>query len=187
MNAKNLPPPVEASKNNSGNLRLATYFILKGEKMTPEYNLHQERVMHLELMKFTIVESGTSIRDTIRKMRAKNYNRTLITRNGELIGIFTDRDILLKVVSSPEIWDSPIDTVMSPSPFTVKTTDSAQTAITLMNRKHVRNVPVLDEKNRVVGNLTHYSLIKHLADHLSEAVYNLAPDPESAAHKLTDG
>lgn len=152
-----------------------------------EYDLSQERVMHLDLTKFTMVESGTSVRDTVAMMREKNYYRALVTQNGELVGIFTDRDILKKVVTSPETWDNPIDAVMSTSPFTVNTTDFAETAISLMNEKQFRNVPVLDEKKRVVGNLTHYSLIKHLADHVSSAVYNLPPDPGRVSKKRSGG
>ncbi len=143
-----------------------------------EYNLSQERVMHLDLRRFTAVESGTPVRDTVQQMRAENHNCALITRGGELVGIFTDRDILRRVVSAPETWDAPIDTVMTPNPLAVRTTDPAEAAISLMNEKRFRNVPVLDEQGNIQGNLTHYAIIKYLADRFPESVYNLPPDPD---------
>lgn len=143
-----------------------------------EYDLGQERVIHLNLTEFTEVESGTSIRVTIEKMRQENHNCAFITDQGKLTGIFTDRDILKKVVDVPESWDKPIETVMTPMPLTVNTSDPANTALNLMNEKHFRNVPVLDNSGAVIGNLTHYAIVKYLADRFPESVYNLPPEPD---------
>lgn len=146
--------------------------------MSLEYNLRQERVIHLNLTEFTEVESGTSIRATINKMRLENHNCAFITDEGQLTGIFTDRDILRKVVDAAESWDQPIETVMTMAPLTVNSTDPADAALNLMNEKHFRNVPVIDEKGSVIGNLTHYAIIKYLADRFPESVYNLPPEPD---------
>jgi CBS domain-containing protein len=152
-----------------------------------EYDLRQERVMHLDLSRFTTVESDTSIRKTVKLMRKKNLGCALITRGGELIGIFTDRDVLRKVVTNPNVWDDPIDTVMSSPPFTVNINDPAEVALTLMNEKHFRNVPVLADNGQVVGNLTHHALIKYLADDFPESVYNLPPEPDRVSRKRSGG
>jgi CBS domain-containing protein len=98
-----------------------------------------------------------------------------------LVGIFTDRDILRRVVDAAETWNHPIEEVMTPTPLTVNSTDSADTALNLMNERHFRNVPVLDETGAVIGNLTHYAIVKYLADHFPESVYNLPPDPDRVA------
>jgi CBS domain-containing protein len=146
--------------------------------MSLEYDLRQEQVIHLNLTEFTQVEIGTSIRATIEKMRQENHNCAFITDQGGLVGIFTDRDILRKVVAAPESWHRPIETVMTAQPLTVNTSDPADTALNLMNEKHFRNVPVLDNKGAVVGNLTHYAIVKYLADRFPESVYNLPPEPD---------
>jgi CBS domain-containing protein len=143
-----------------------------------EYDLGQERVIHLNLTEFTEVESGTSVRVTIEKMRHENHNCAFVTNQGKLAGIFTDRDILRKVVDVPDTWDQPIETVMTPMPLTVNTSDPANAALNLMNEKHFRNVPVLDDGGAVVGNLTHYAIVKYLADRFPESVYNLPPEPD---------
>lgn len=146
--------------------------------MSLEHDLQQEQVSHLDLSNFTSVESGTSVKTTIERMRAENHHCAIITDKGLMIGIFTDRDILRKVVDAPETWDQPIDKVMTPSPIAVNLTDPADTALALMDQKHFRNVPVVDETGTVVGNLTHYAIIKYLADRFPESVYNLPPDPD---------
>ncbi|MBI1882472.1 MAG: CBS domain-containing protein [Chloroflexi bacterium] len=143
-----------------------------------EYDLRQERVIHLNLTEFTEVEAGTSVRATIEKMRKDNHNCAFVTNQGNLTGIFTDRDILRRVVDAPASWDQPIETVMTPMPLTVSTNDPADTALNLMNEKHFRNVPVLDDTGAVIGNLTHYAIVKYLADRFPESVYNLPPEPD---------
>jgi CBS domain-containing protein len=147
-----------------------------------EYDLRQEQVIHLDLTEFSEVEKGTSIRATIEQMRQENHNCAIITNAGQPTGIFTDRDILRKVVGVSKSWDQPIETVMTANPLTVKTTDSADTALNLMNEKHFRNVPVLDDTGAVIGNLTHYAIVKYLADRFPESIYNLPPEPDRVAH-----
>lgn len=149
--------------------------------MSLEYDLRQEQVIHLNLTEFTAVEIGTSVKTTIDRMRAENHNCAFVTENGQLVGIFTDRDILRRIVDIPETWQRPIEDVMTPDPLSVKLTDPADAALNLMNQHHFRNVPVLDENGTVIGNLTHYAVIKYLADHFPESVYNLPPDPDSVA------
>jgi CBS domain-containing protein len=151
--------------------------------MSLEYDLRQEQVIHLNLTEFTEVQIGNSVKSTIEKMRQEDHNCAFITDNGKLVGIFTDRDVLRRVVDVPEIWNHPIEDVMTPHPLTVKSTDPADAALNLMNEKHFRNVPVVDEAGAIVGNLTHYAIIKYLADHFQESVYNLPPDPDRVVRK----
>lgn len=151
--------------------------------MSLENTLQQEQVIHLDLNKFTSVARGTSVRDTIEKMRVASHHCAIILDNKTLVGIFTDRDILRKVVDAPEIWDHPIEEVMTPAPITVNSSDAADKALALMDEKHFRNVPVVDDEGNVIGNLTHYAVIKYLADHFPESVYNLPPNPDQVTHR----
>ena len=151
--------------------------------MTLESNLQQEKVKHLDLSNFTKVESGTSVRDTIAAMRQQAHHCAIIMAGDSLIGIFTDRDILRKVVDAPETWDQPIDQVMTPTPITVNSNDPADAALALMDAKHFRNVPVLNKKGQVIGNLTHHAIIKYLADRFPESVYNLPPNPDQVTRR----
>ncbi len=146
--------------------------------MTVEEMVHAERVTHLDLGEYVVVESGASVRDTVAKMRTENRNCAFITREGRLIGIFTDRDVLRSTVDRPEIWDHPVDEVMTHDPQTVSANQPAGDALRLMDELHFRNVPVLSEDGEIVGNLTHFALLRFLADHFPKEVYNLPPEPD---------
>jgi CBS domain-containing protein len=86
-----------------------------------------------------------------------------------------------KVVDNPATWNAPIENLMTPNPITVNSNDPAYKALALMDEKHFRNVPVVDDTGQVIGNLTHYAVIKYLADRFPESVYNLPPDPDAVA------
>ncbi len=101
-------------------------------------------------------------------------------RDGRLVGIFTDRDILRKVVEHPETWDQPIATVMTPNPRTLDEKATAAEALALMNQLHVRNVPVVRSNGEVVGNFTPYAIVRFLADTFPVTIYNRPPTPSVA-------
>ena len=154
--------------------------------MSLEQDLQKEQVFHLDVNSFTRVESGTSVKNTVDKMRTDGHNCAIILKEGRLIGIFTDRDLLARVVDAPATWGQPIDEVMTGAPITVNASDPAYAALDLMDEKHFRNVPVIDSNGKIVGNLTHYAIIKYLADRFPESVYNLPPVPNRVT-KNRDG
>jgi CBS domain-containing protein len=151
--------------------------------MSIEIALRQEQVVHLDLSDFAQVEPDTTIRATVDKMRQENHHCALVIDRGQLVGIFTDRDILHRVVDEPGAWDRPITTAMTSNPFTVKSSDPADVALNLMNTRQFRNVPVLDDQGSVIGNLTHYAVIKYLADRFAESIYNLPPEPDRVTRR----
>ena len=146
--------------------------------MSLEKDLQEEQVIHLDLTQFTAVKAGTSIKDTIEKMREGGHHSAVVTQDGVLAGIFTDRDIMRKVVDAPETWERPIEEAMTASPTTANADDSAYAAMVMMDSGRFRNVPIVDADGKVIGNLTHYAIVKYLADRFPGSIYNLPPEPD---------
>ena len=154
--------------------------------MPIEQSLHSEPVSRLDLSAYIVVDSGLTVREAIRQLREEKRNVALVVNDGALVGIFTDRDVLRKVVDKPETWDGPIEAVMTAAPLVVKPSAVAAEALNLMDTRNFRNVPVVGDDGQIAGNLTYYSILKFLSDHFPESVYNLPPDPEQMA-KQKDG
>ena len=146
--------------------------------MNLEKDLQYEQIAHLDVSDFTQVNLGTSVKNTVAQMRHEKNNCAIVIQNGNLVGIFTERDLLNRVIGSPETWEGPVDDVMTAAPTSVRTTDPAYSALEVMEKNHCRNVPVVDKDGTVIGNLTHYAIIKYLADRFPSTVYNLPPDPD---------
>ncbi len=109
-------------------------------------------------------------------MRDSQHNCAFVLKEDKLIGIFTDRDLLRKVVHRPETWEDAVDAYMTADPLVLSAEATAAEALTLMHKHHFRNVPVINAQGGVVGNLTHYSLLELLAASFPTEVYNRPPD-----------
>lgn len=144
-----------------------------------------QQVERLDLSQYCRVASGCTVEATLKRLNETANNCAFVMQQNRLVGIFTDRDVLRKVVDAPQCWSDPIDSVMTRTPRTVASTSSAMEALHLMNSHRFRNVPVIGEDDSAVGNLTHFSLMQ-LADTLirNEAAMEEESEP-SAQHSLS--
>jgi len=155
--------------------------------MSLETELQKERVSHLDLSGFSQIDSGTSVQNALEKLRIERHTVCLITDENSLVGIFTERDALRKVVGSPDLLEQPIDVVMSRDPITISPDLSAAEALTLMDANHFRNLPAVQADGTIVGNMTHESIIAYLADRYPVEVLNRPPQPDRFPRKAEGG
>jgi signal-transduction protein with cAMP-binding, CBS, and nucleotidyltransferase domain len=146
--------------------------------MSLEQELRAERVSHLNLAGFCQIDAGATVAKVLRLMRDEGHNVCLIKEGKELVGIFTDRDVMRNIAASPDSWQLPVDHVMTRNPLTTSLDASAAEALWLMDDIHVRNLPVLDGDGGVVGNMTHRSVIEYLATRYPKEVQNRPPRPD---------
>lgn len=140
-------------------------------------------VSRLDLSHHCRVASGCSVGATVKNLNESQQNCAFVMQQSRLVGIFTDRDVLTRVVDSPDCWADPIDSVMTRTPKTVPAEATAMDALQLMNKHGFRNLPVVGEDHAVIGNLTHFSLM-HLADTLLGDSDPQAEGEPSAGHNL---
>lgn len=140
--------------------------------MSLESELREEKVSHLDLSGFSQAPSGTTVREALAKLRAERHNICLVTEAGQLKGIFTERDVLRRVVGVAGNLDGPIDDVMTPNPITIHPNTSALEALHLMDAHHFRNLPAVDEQGQIIGNMTHQAVITYLAARYPVEVLN---------------
>ncbi|VAW32580.1 hypothetical protein MNBD_CHLOROFLEXI01-1041 [hydrothermal vent metagenome] len=155
--------------------------------MSLKQELMNESVAHLDLSRFCQIVSGTAVRQTISEMRQRKTNVCLITSGSQLVGILTERDVLTKVAAMPENLDKPVDNIMTANPITVSPNSSAADALWLMDDKKFRNLPVVDESGKIVGNMTHQAVISFLAARYPIEVLNRPPRPDQFPRKQEGG
>jgi CBS domain-containing protein len=149
--------------------------------------MRSEPVSHLDLSGFVMVNSGTPVREVISLMQQKGAKVCLVAHDEHLIGIFTVRDVLRKVVSEPSTWDKPIDDVMTPNPITITLEASAADALWLMNEKRIRDLPALDNSGKIVGNMTNQTIINYLAARYPTDILNFPPRPDQFPDQVEGG
>jgi len=126
--------------------------------------LKQESVTKMNLSDYCTAEVEASVKDVLAAMNAQHCRNALILRGDKLAGIFTDRDVLMKIADKPETLEQPVSEFMTADVVTISKAATAADALALMSRKHIRNVPVVEDDGRVLGNFTHFSVLDFLAE-----------------------
>ena len=143
--------------------------------MTVEDALRGERLRAVQLSQPRCVQSGTSLEETLAVMRSSGVGAVLVCREETLIGIFTERDVLNKVVGQRIDGRQPIDRLMTPGPRVLTLEDTLGEAVQLMTRHGYRHLPLLDGQGRRVGMIAAQDIVRYVAEHFPAEVVNLPP------------
>ena len=104
---------------------------------------------------------STSVLDAIGKMAQHNVGSILVLENHrELVGIFTERDLLRRVVlEGKDPAQTPIREVMSKEVIVVSADTPRSEVLALMTKHHCRHIPVADE-DRLLGVISLRDLLR---------------------------
>ena len=92
-----------------------------------------------------------SIRDVAAMMRDGDMGSIPVVEAGKLVGIVTDRDIVVRSIAEGKDASTPVAEAMTTEIFSVRPDDFAFEAIRLMGDKQVRRVPVVEDDGRLAG------------------------------------
>ena len=112
------------------------------------------RVVHSVAPQSTVI-------DAIRKMNTERIGAVLVMDGDQLAGIFTERDVLCRVVDEGrDPTTTNVADVMTTQPVVVKSTTTVAEAMAVVSEKRCRHLPVVDESRLVglvsSGDLTHW-------------------------------
>jgi CBS domain-containing protein len=100
----------------------------------------------------------------------------VVDGQGHLTGIFTERDVLTRVVARGlDPVATAVGTVMTRDPDALAIGDRVAYAVNQMSVAGYRTIPLVDTNRRPVGVVTVTHIIKWMADLFPEAVLNLRP------------
>ena len=96
-----------------------------------------------------------TIREAAAVLSSHNIGAAPVLSGEQLVGIFTERDILRKVVAAGRHPESVVVAdVMTPNPQTISVESPLVYALSIMIERKFRHLPVVDESSRVVGMLS---------------------------------
>jgi len=117
------------------------------------------------------------VAEAVALMRRANVGCVLVTQGQRLLGIFTERDLMRRVLAAGKPLTATVNECMTPSPVAVHSKDPISTAVRRMDEGGYRHLPVVDEAGRPVGVLSAKRIVHYLVEHFPTTVYNLPPDP----------
>lgn len=108
------------------------------------------------------LSADTTVLDAVKQMEGCNIAAlAVVDEDRRLIGIVTERDITRRVVGAGlDASKTRVDTIMTPDPDRAHCDDTAHYALALMQAKHYRHLPVVDDDERVLAMVS----IRHLSE-----------------------
>ena len=114
------------------------------------------------------VAASTSLRDVIRQLVENKVGCVLVTEGHKLLGIFTERDALLKVGDrAAEMAQRPISEFMTKRVETLPPTAKIAFAVHRMSQGGYRHVPVANENGEPIGIFSVRDILSYLTSKLS--------------------
>jgi CBS domain-containing protein len=98
------------------------------------------------------VEPGHPVTEAARLMREEDVGSLPVVENERLVGVITDRDIVMRLVAEGrDAGNTSVGEILSADLVTVSPDQPLVEALELMARHQVRRLPVVEDEGRLVG------------------------------------
>ena len=114
-----------------------------------------------EIMKRNVVtiESAKTASDAARLMTEKGVGCLVVTKEGKLAGIVTERDMVIRLITQKLDPDKiKVEAITTKNVVTYSPNSSVSEVIQAMSRHRIRRVPIVDDRGKLVGIVTSYDI-----------------------------
>jgi CBS domain-containing protein len=106
-------------------------------------------------------EMGQTVLETVRAMVDRNIGAVPVLHNGKLVGIFSERDLMKRVVAEGfDPRSTCLAEVMTDDPLTVSANEELENCMVLMRRHGFRHLPVC-HGGQLVGMVSLRDILLH--------------------------
>jgi CBS domain-containing protein len=140
-------------------------------------NLKIDSVSRLHPAAVRQVTPRQTVAEAVAIMRDENIGCVVVCEGERLVGIFTERDLMRRVLAPGKPLTVPVAECMTPDPVVVHAKEPVGAAVRHMEEGGYRHLPVVDQLGRPGGMLSVKRIIHYLVEHFPTTVYNLPPDP----------
>src|SRR5262249_60560082 len=123
------------------------------------------------------VPPSTRLHDVVAEMQKRRVAAVVVSEGGRVVGIFTERDLLNRIVGLALNDHLTIGEVMTRSPCTLTPDDRIADAVRLMTDRGYRHIPLVDAGGAEAGLVSARDIVEFVARHFPKEVLNLPPDP----------
>lgn len=113
-------------------------------------------------------------------MLSNRVGCVVVVDQEKLVGLFTERDLLCKVVPAGiEIAETPVSEVMTRQPETLPVDSPLVFALQRMTVGGYRHVPLVDGNGKAVAVISMRDIVQHIVSLYPDQVLNLPDQPSS--------
>lgn len=120
-----------------------------------------------------VISASAAIEEAAKLMRDYHVGSVVVVESasgGALcpIGLLTDRDIVVELIAEGvDVKKVSVKDVMSPNPVTARHTASLDDLVKIMRESKVRRIPIVDDKNHLVGFVSFDDLLERVGMEIS--------------------
>lgn len=131
-----------------------------------ERHILKDRLYVLAPRRAITVSADTPTGEVLQTLVKHTVGCVVVMRDDELVGIFTERDALMRLNADAEaLAERPIADFMTPNPQTLEITDRIAFALHKMDVGGYRHIPVLTD-GRLTGVISLRDVLRYVSDNL---------------------
>jgi CBS domain-containing protein len=136
------------------------------------------RVAEVMTRNATTLAPNETVREAARMMDEMNVGALPVCDGKRLIGMVTDRDIVVRAVSAGMDLDSPVDRIASKPIAWCFENDDVEAVQNKMADQQIRRVPVVDDTKQLVGIVSLGDLATHQDGNMSSTLGSISSPSE---------
>ncbi len=147
----------------------------------------EDDIDHLPYGDFITAKASDKLRVVVNAIKKHHQGCILIVEKEKLKGIFTERDILMKIVGNSIDLDKEIvSDYMTTNPQWLRNTDPIAYALNRMTDGGFRHVPILSEEKKPIGLICMKTIVDYIGEYFHEEIMNLPPLPQRSSKRRED-
>ena len=139
--------------------------------------LKEKKIFEIVNPRLNQAPPEVSVARAIELMQEKRSGYLVIAQDRKAVGLFTETDVVQKILDRDVDGARPVGEFMTPNPPVLRMQDTVGEAIDKMVQHQFYYIPLVDEGGELVNVLSVRSLIRFLAEFYPTEIYNLPPDP----------
>lgn len=121
-----------------------------------------------------VVPSNATVMEAIQAMQDATVGAVLIVDDDVLKGIFTERDLMLRVVlKEKDPKATSVVDVMTSDVLTIRKETTADDVLKTMWEQHIRHLPIVDDTGKVEAMISIRHLLDRKVEHLTQELDSL--------------
>lgn len=128
-----------------------------------------------------------SVRSVVEQMKQANRSAVLVMEDCEVRGIFTERDVLSRVVAREGMLERPVAAVMTEAPHTLTEQTQLGAALRILALGSYHHLPVLNAMGRPLGLVSLQNILAYLAEQFPTEILNAPPEEANFPSKREGG
>ncbi len=160
--------------------------------LTFDSDLLREPLQSLPVRQPLIFSGSNTVTEAMRAMQNEHRGVVIVTDDGtpssKLIGIFTERDVLFRIVDQGRNPATlPLADVMTSDPEVLPEKSNVAYALNKMSLGGFRHIPVVDEEHRPAFVVSVRDIIEYLVEAFPREVFNLPEGGRPSPPRAREG